>query len=78
MSKCKLSFVPILLYDYVASKQKTSFAATWLLRFCRSHLGMLLAPCVEGLSQTQKMLNICPMKTLRGGEVHLTATSVQW
>lgn len=32
-----LGFVLILLYSYVASKQKTSFVATWLLRFWRSH-----------------------------------------
>jgi len=30
-------FVLILVYCYVPSKQKTSFVATWLPRFWRSH-----------------------------------------
>lgn len=37
VSKYSLGFVLVLLYSYVASKQKTSVIALWLLRFWRSH-----------------------------------------
>lgn len=46
-------------------------------------LGMWLAPCVGGSSQTQKMLSACPMKALTDrSEAHapqnLTVTLVWW